>query len=80
MNFVEGDRQILERFYPKPVGYQIAARTIIHAHCKELLELESRQGVIGNVRPTISPERLNELLGNSGSSGSDDSEREPSAD
>jgi hypothetical protein len=39
--FFEGDIEILKRFYPT-VGYNLAIRELVHAHCRHLEEQQSR--------------------------------------
>lgn len=41
MRIFEGDDEILQRFFPK-VGYQVAARQIIHKAVRNLLEREAQ--------------------------------------
>lgn len=68
LNLVEGDREVLERFFPKPIGYQLIVRTLVHDFVKGLLEQESRQEEGPYVHEPLSAERLAAL----GIAGSDD--------
>lgn len=52
LKLFEGDRDTLKQFYPMPLGYNAAARQIIHHHCNKLRERASREGVSANVRLT----------------------------
>lgn len=52
LKLFEGDKETLAQFYPSPVGYNAAARQIIHNHCNKLRERASREGVNQHVRLT----------------------------
>ena len=70
LNLVKGDREVLERFYPKPVGYQMAIRALVNQHVKALLERESRtDGALPDARPSISDAEFASLLGDAPFSG-----------
>lgn len=59
-----GDKEILQRYYPKPIGYNAAVRALIRAHCRMLEESTSRQGET-NVARTSTPDAA-QLLGDLG--------------
>ena len=60
INVVAGDKDILKRFYPPPVGHTVAIRALIHEHVKTLLEEENRE--TAHERPSLDADQLNELL------------------
>lgn len=49
LNLVEGDREIIQSFYPR-MGYQQAIRQIIHQYCRGLQE-RANQEIKQNVQP-----------------------------
>lgn len=42
LNLFEGDREILQRFYPK-MKWSVALRQLVHNHCKKLENKESKE-------------------------------------
>lgn len=46
ISFYEGDVDTLKQFYPRPIGYNLAVRTIVHEHCKVLRERASREAKV----------------------------------
>lgn len=41
-NLFEGDREVLQRFFPK-IGWSVAMRQLVHNYCKKLENKESKE-------------------------------------
>lgn len=68
VQFVLGDIDVLNEFYPEAGGYGVVVRALVHQHVQQLRESASRAGAIGHVGTSSTSRAVVDALISAGTS------------